>query len=53
MPSHFTGRITVDGVKHIYTVLHFNDREECFVDDPFEDSEIFFDLIRKTYAKNE
>ena len=52
-PSYATGRITVDSEEHIFTMLHFSDREECFSDDLTEESERFFDLIRKTYAKNE
>ena len=51
-PPYFTGGVTVDGVERTYNVIHFNDREECFVDDSFENTEIFFDLVRKIYAKN-
>lgn len=52
-PRQFTGSITVDDIERTYSVFHFNDREECFSNDYSEDTEIFFELVRKIYAKNE
>lgn len=48
-PPIFTGGIDVDGIEYTYTVIHFNDREECFSNDINENNEIFTELVRKIY----
>ena len=52
-PMLYTSATTVDGVERHYTLLHFNDQEECFSDDSFEDNDITLDLVRKIYGTNE
>lgn len=51
IPKEFTGGVTVDNIDRDYTVIHFNDKEECFSDDSTEDFNIFSELVKSIYIK--
>lgn len=54
IPTAVTGatKINESDREYDFTEIHFNDKEECFSDDSFENSEIFAELIEKVYKNN-